>query len=169
MNKRSAEIEAQVGNTNSVEKKNPLGWNTAMDSDGETVQVKFRYWAHHKIDNDRRPDEYYMDFSFPKQDIMAMIPEEGYKNPFALVNYERKLDDRRWTIIQDISRTLADDFKEIQSKTRSTSDMYAELLRKFASESRYQKPMESLARFEAIIWLLKKPKAFNGGDIRDRM
>ena len=110
-----------------------------------------------------------MVFSFPKQDIIEMVPDEGYENPFSLVNHAKRLDDKRWAIIQHIKRALSSDFAEIQSRTKSTSDMYAELLTRFATRTKYQEPLRSLAKFEAIIWLLKKPKSFFGGDVRERL
>ncbi len=169
MEVKKAKEKTEVENSSPVERKSPLGWNTVLESDGENIDVKFIYWAHHKIDDDRPVRESEMSFSFPKQEIIAMIPEEGYKNPFSLVNHEKRLDDKRWEIIQHIKRNLSSDFADIQSRTRSTSDMYAELLSKFATRTKYQEPLRSLAKFEAIIWLLKKPKSFFGGDVRERL
>ena len=169
MEVKTAKEKKNEENNSPVERKSPLGWNTVMDSNDETINVKFIYWAHHKIDDDRPVRESEMRFSFPKQEIIAMIPDEGYGNPFSLVNHAKRLDDRRWAIIQHIKRALSSDFAEIQSRTRSTSDMYAELLSRFATRTKYQEPLRGLAKLEAIIWLLKKPKSFFGGDVRERL
>lgn len=169
MEVKKAEEKKETEERYSVERRSPLGWNVILKPDGEDIETKFIYWAHHKVDDNRPVRKFEMSFSFPRQEIIAMIPEEGYDNPLSLVNHEKRLDDRRWEIIQHIKKTLSDDFAEIQLRTKSTSNMYAEILDKFASRSKYQVLLRSLAKFEAIIWLLKKPKSFFGGNIRERL
>ena len=156
---------------NSIDKKCPLGWYSEVDSDSEdgAVKVKFKYLAHNRVDSDRVPKTHEMEFCFPKQEIIEMIPDEDYKNQFALVNRARILDDERWMVIKHISLALANDFEELNSRTRSTGDMYKELLNSFANNAKYQKPMKVLAKYEALLSLLKKPKSFWGGDVREMM
>ena len=53
MEVKAAKEKKIVENNSPIERKSPLGWNTVMDSNDEAIDVKFIYWAHHKIDDDR--------------------------------------------------------------------------------------------------------------------
>ena len=152
-----------------AERKCPLGWYTDVDVDDTSIEVRYNYWAHNRTDEDRRPLVHKMSFQFAKQDIINLIPEEACKSSFYLVNFARVLDDRRWDMIEYISDTLCDDFENTPVKIRSMSGMYKGILRTFAEDKKYQMPLGILAKYEALLSLLKKPKTFHGHDIRTAM
>ena len=149
-------------------KKCPLGWYVDIDSEGDSVDVKFIYIAHNRVDTDFYPREYKFDYSFDKQEIIDMIPELACNDPFYLVNYARKLDDKRWDIVQYITRNLAEDFEEIQANSKSEAQIYNGIARVFREDQKYQRPLEALVRKEALLHLLSKPRT-SQEDIRKGM
>ena len=163
------QVERFITSNSDVERKCPLGWYPEVEVDDTNIKVVFKYLARNRVDREHRPIVREMDYEFTKQEIIYMIPDEDYTNAFSLVNRVGKRDDERWEIIHYITNELSNDFEEIQSRTRSTSEMYAELLRKFANDKKYKYAMEELARYEALMSLLRKPKAFQGDDVRNMM
>ena len=152
-----------------VEKTCPIGWWPDIEVGETDVKVTFNYLAHNKVDADRRPMKHTMEFEFAKQEIIDMIPEEDYKDAFLLVNRIGERDNKRWSIIRYIERELSDDFEEIQFGKRSASNMYNEIIREFSTNAKYQRAMKELAKYEALMKLLKRPKTFQGCDIRQMM
>ena len=152
-----------------VGKKCPLGWYVEIDSESDSIEMKFIYLAHNRVDTDFYPKKYELDYSFDKQEIIDMIPEQACIDPFYLANYIGALDDRRWKITQYITKNLAEDFEEVQVNAKSASQKYNGIARVFSSDEKYKRPLEALMRQEALLHLLRKPRTFQGRDIREEM
>lgn len=138
-----------------VERKCPLGWYTEVEVEGTSIIVTFWYVPHNKID-DRSLKKYNMSFTLDKEELLKTIPEEYLNNKFLLCSYTSKMNKKSKELGAHIRNSLADDFEELQSSSKSTAEMYSTILKIFGESAKYQHLLKRLAKFIALDSMLSK-------------
>ena len=152
MGKRRYYVKSQIEDfavKYDVERKCPLGWYTEVEADNTSIDVIFWYVPHNKVD-DRPLKKHDKRFTFKKEDILKIIPDEILENKFQLCMYASKMGRKSNEVEQNIRKALADDFKELQSTTKSTAEMYSTVLKEFGEEAKYQHLLNVLAKHIAL-------------------
>lgn len=147
MGMRDETGDAAVAKVDRIYKYNPVHWFIdLMDNGDETVTATVRY----RTKEVRSTGEMeHIDFVFKKETLMELIPEDI--TTFELINTLKLMAKER-----DKTRHEVDD--SLREEVAYCKDKYEEAMRRFAS---YERELRKAAAYEAIIWLMRKPKGWN--------
>jgi len=160
--RKNAEFMAKE---NAKKKDCPVDWFTSVEVDNNAVVVTITYKPHGNDKASKRQDLCYF---YTKEDVIEWLPERVCTQPFELVNYIKRIDDIKWAIAEDIDRLLKKEAEKLNDKGKSSEYISETLLFAFGHHMEYSERLSKVAKYEAILKLLKLPRCAKG-DIRDHI